>query len=171
LSASKKADNGQLPAYALRRLGTREAVPELAKMLEQKEESAPTVTELVCVSHSRNCLFCHRPIFDGSGAKVPIPEEPSSERNNYGSANPRELAVDPGATCLHQDFSVILPVDSYSGSQQNSQRFDFTTRVRPAKKVDDRRLNEMNRERQKAVFYAIWGIVARKGMRNSPPPR
>jgi hypothetical protein len=160
-------------SYALRKLGTLQSVPKLAKMLEKrpKQGGADTVTELVKISHLHSCLFCHRPAFDESGAKVPIPGESLTTKESsrssaapdlYAPAKPRELAVDPGATCLHQDFSVILPVPN-CGSWPSEQRFDFATRVRPATRADDRRLDEMHRERQKAAHYALEGIVAREG--------
>jgi hypothetical protein len=149
-------------AYALRKLGPQKTVPELTKMLEKKpmEESTGTVKELVRVSHLHNCLFCHKPAFDKSGATVPIPGEPLPSTRYYDK--PDEMAVDPGATCLHQDFSVILPVEN-SGSWPVKQRFDFTTRVRPATKADAQRLEEGYRERRKAAHYALEGIVAREG--------
>ncbi len=166
-------------SYALRKFGTLQVVPELAKMLEKKprEESADTVTELVRISHLHSCLFCHRPAFDKSGAKVPIPgesltpKEPSRSSTApafYAPVKPRELAVDPGATCLHQDFSVVLPVAN-CGSWPDKQRFDFTTRIRPATKADGRRLEEISRERRKAAYYALEGIVAREGKELARP--
>jgi hypothetical protein len=158
-------------AYALRKLGMQQVVPELKKIVVNTGRNANTMRELVRVSHLQNCLFCHRPSFDGSGARVPISGEPlspndssrkSRAQNGYGSVNPNELAVDPGATCLHQDFSVILPV-SNCGSWPDRQRFDFTTRVRPVTEEDDRRLHEIHRVRMMAANYALEEISAREG--------
>ncbi len=124
--------------------------------------------EMVRVNHMRNCLLCHAPsggpndgLVRGS---VPTPGHPLPPA--YYQATTGDF-VRADITFLRQDFSVILPVKAAS-PWPDEQRFDFITRVRPAK---DKELKELsatpaksgNYQQREAVLYALRKLTGQDG--------
>jgi hypothetical protein len=137
-------------ADALELLNDRASVPELVRVLEAGDPSAPMpdasgtrmVRELVRINHARNCQLCHAPSWglnDPARATVPSPIAPlpPSFSVKYYSSNSSEPPILGGqivrtdVTYLRQDFSRLLPV-SNPGPWPAKQRFDFFVRARPA---------------------------------------
>jgi hypothetical protein len=94
----------------------------------------PVVRELVKLNHLRNCALCHSPSAnpdDPARGFMPTGGEPLP-RLYYEGAEPQGDFVRADITFLHQHFSVNLkvPGDPHWPEQQ---RFDFITRLRPAR--------------------------------------
>jgi hypothetical protein len=161
-------------ALALRKLKPEGVAPKLVALLDQPDPSLPVldqqtnkhlVRELVRLNHMRNCLLCHAPSAnekDGlARGLVPTPGQPlprlyyAGQKGNYVRA---DIAF------LRQDFSVNLPVAA-AAPWPNEQRFDFVTRVRPAKPEEMEKVAAKlgNYPQRDAVLYALRGLTGKDG--------
>jgi hypothetical protein len=138
-------------AQAIVALEMRDAVTDIAAMLDEPDPRAPFVAktpgeqpkhmvrELVRVNHHRNCMLCHAPVGEGNdvlrgGADVPIGPVtsagdplPSGSSRVYYSAPRGVTLVRADVTYLRQDFSVRQEVRD-PGKWPEVQRFDFFIR-------------------------------------------
>jgi hypothetical protein len=136
-------------AEALVALRSRDALPQLVRLLDERDPTLPTVPaapggkpgtpvvrELVRVNHLRNCLLCHAPSLDTNEpvrGLVPTPGQPlppAFSPQYYVAATGTFVRAD--ITYLKQDFSVPQPV-ARAEAWPTSQRFDYLLRSRPAK--------------------------------------
>jgi HEAT repeat protein len=161
-------------ALALRKLKLQGVVPKLIALLDQPDPALPVldqktkkpmVRELVRLNHLRNCLLCHAPSAnDKDGLVRGLVPTPGQRLPRLYYAGQKGNFVRADITFLRQDFSVDLPVaapDLWPGEQ----RFDFVTRVRPA------RAEEMLESVAKpgaypqrdAVLYALRGLTGLDG--------
>ena len=132
-------------ALALRKLKPEGAVPRLVALLDQPDPSLPVldkrtkkpvVRELVRLNHLRNCLLCHSPSAnDKDGLVRGLVPTPGKRLPRLYYAGQRGNFIRADITFLRQDFSVNLPLEAAT-PWPNEQRFDFITRVRPAKPED-----------------------------------
>jgi hypothetical protein len=138
-------------AEALVVLKRKEAIPQLARLLEEPDPSAPfpmaidgkkvmVMRELVRVNHFRNCLLCHPPTQEKTlvvGGVVPVTAMPlpPSTSTAYYAGRRGEVVVRADVTFLRQDFSVPLPVKD-PGRWPAVQRFDFLIRTRALTDVE-----------------------------------
>lgn len=160
-------------AEALVALGDRDAVPELAALLDEPDPQAPYrdaggqwfVPELVRVNHLRNCLLCHAPSSDPNKdlvrGMVPTPGQPLPEAY-YESRGGTFIRAD--VTYLRQDFSAVQMVD-YAAPWPTFQRFDYLVRARKLtdQEVADRGLEYWNSTypQREAVLHALRELSGR----------
>ncbi len=129
-------------ARALAALRVRQAVPALARLLNEPDpaepvvkrsggKAVPVVRELVRVNHFANCLMCHPASADSKDpvrGLVPVPGEPLVSPSGYGSV-PDGIFVRADITYLRPDFSVMHQVKQ-PGTWPARQRFDYLVRER-----------------------------------------
>jgi hypothetical protein len=174
---------------ALARLRDKGAVPELLRLLDEPEPTAPLlkkvggkevamVRELVRINHLRNCLLCHAPspgsrdILVQGPVPVPGQELPPVSSTVYYSARRGETLVRADVTYLRQDFSAQMLVPEH-GNWPEMQRYDFVVRTRPLTKAEllawaarEQRVGpEPLSEHRQAVLHALREIT---GL-NAPP--
>jgi hypothetical protein len=127
---------------ALAALNVKQAVPRLVRLLDEPDPAAPVlkdsggktvpvVRELVRVNHFGNCLMCHPASTDNKDpvrGLVPVPGEPLTSPNQYGSV-PDGIFVRADVTYLRPDFSVMHQVEK-PGTWPARQRFDYLVRER-----------------------------------------
>ena len=161
-------------ALALRKLKPEGVLPKLVALLDRPDPSLPVldpqskkavVRELVRLNHLRNCLLCHAPSANDKDGLVrglaPTPGQPlprlyyAGQKGNYVRA---DIAF------LRQDFSVNLPVAA-AAPWPSEQRFDFVTRVRPAKPEEMAKIAAKpgNYPQRDAVLYALRGLTGKDG--------
>lgn len=161
-------------ALALRKLKPQGVVPRLIDLLDKPNPSMPVldpltkkpmVRELVRLNHMRHCLLCHAPsASDKDGlvrGLVPTPGQPlprlyyAGQKGNYARAD---------MTFMRQDFSVNLPMIA-AAPWPNEQRYDFVTRVRPAKPEEmvETTSKPGNYPQRDAVLYALRGLTGKDG--------
>lgn len=161
-------------AVALRKLKPQGVVPKLVDLLDRPNPSLPVldkgtnksvVRELVRLNHMRNCLLCHAPsVNDKDGlvrGLVPTPGKPLP-RLYYAGQKGDYVRAD--MAFLRQDFSANLPVLA-SAPWPNEQRFDFVTRVRPAKPEEMAEIaaKPSSYPQRDAVLYALRGLTGKDG--------
>lgn len=140
-------------AQAIVSLDLKEAISELAAMLDEPDPRAPfevkkvgeepktVVRELVRVNHQRNCMLCHAPVGEVTNdlarslrdvpigpvtaAGDPLPSGPS---RMYYAPLKGITVVRADVTYLRQDFSVRQKVED-AGKWPEMQRFDFFVRL------------------------------------------
>jgi hypothetical protein len=126
-------------AQAADRLGDKEMIPALQKLLDQPDPCEPFqeketwyVRELVRVNHLKNCLLCHPP----ADTKRPTLSGPVPLRDRevpvvyYASRDKTIPLVDATTVYLRQDFSVLHEVKD-AKPWPEVQRFDYLVRTRP----------------------------------------
>jgi len=133
----------QRSAEVLTSLWLKEAVPDLAAMLDEPDPTGvfmqevleveiPVKRELVRVNHLRNCLLCHPA---SSGAKGEVVRAPVAipdvelPRVRYDSSAQGGM-VRAEVAYLRQDFSVMHKVDK-AAPWPEAQRYDYLVRTRP----------------------------------------
>jgi hypothetical protein len=159
-------------ALALRKLKPEGVVPKLVALLDRPDPSLPvldrqtnkpTVRELIRLNHMRNCLLCHAPSANDKDGLVrglvPTPGQPLP-RLYYAGQKGNFVRADIAS--LRQDFSVNLPVAA-AAPWPNEQRFDFVTRVRPAKPEEMEKVAAKpgNYPQRDAVLYALRGLTGK----------
>ncbi len=161
-------------ALALRKLKPEGVVSKLVALLDRPDPSLPVldpqtkkplVRELVRLNHLRNCLLCHAPSANDKDGLVrglvPTPGQPLP-RLYYAGQKGNFVRAD--IAFLRQDFSVNLPVEA-AAPWPSEQRFDFVTRVRPAKPEEMARIAAKpgNYPQRDAVQYALRGLTGKDG--------
>jgi hypothetical protein len=128
-------------------LDGREAIPVLAKALQDPDPSLPfgikrgklevkVVREAVRVNHLSNCLLCHAPSFNRGDlvrGAIPVPGRPlpaPATTPQYYESNQGSF-VRADITFLRQDFSVMQTVPN-PGAWPAYQRYDYMVRLRRA---------------------------------------
>jgi hypothetical protein len=161
-------------ALALRTLGPLEAVASLVGLLDLPAPSRPAldpetkqykVREVVRLNHLRNCLLCHCPSANTKDGLVRglVPETGKPLPNLYYESQAGDF-VRADITYLRQDFSLTFPTKD-TGPWPREQRFDFVTRLRPAKsyEIDELRAPLTGYPQRDAVLYALRGITGKDG--------
>ncbi len=161
-------------AFALRKLTPQGVAPKLVALLNwpdpalpvlDEKTKQPVVRELVRLNHLRNCLLCHAPSANNKDGLVrglvPTPGQPLP-RLYYEGQEGNFVRAD--MTFLRPDFSVNLAV-KVPGAWPSEQRFDFVTRVRPAKPEDMREIafKQGRYPQRDAVLYALRGLTGKDG--------
>lgn len=161
-------------AVALHKLKPQGVAPKLIDLLEKPNPSLPVldprtkkpmVRELVRLNHLRHCLLCHAPSANDKDGLVrglvPTPGQPlprlyyAGQKGNYARAD---------TTFMRQDFSVNLPMVA-AAPWPYEQRFDFVTRMRPAKpeEMAEATTKPGIYPQREAVLYALRGLTGKDG--------
>lgn len=160
-------------ALALRKLKPQGVAAKLLALLDQPDPSLPAlnamkkpmVRELVRLNHLRNCLLCHAPSANDKDGLVrglvPTPGQPLPALYYAGQSG---NFVRADITFLRQDFSVNLPVEA-AAPWPSEQRFDFITRLRPARPEEMPEVAAKPGEypQREAVLYALRGLTDKNG--------
>ncbi len=127
-------------AVALKELDARSTLPMLVKLLDQPDPTLPfldretgkyQVREMVRLNHMRNCFLCHpSSAAPNDGLVRGAVPTPGQAVGSYQGRSSHFVRAD--TTFLRQDFSVVLIV-AKDPPWPDQQRFDFVTRLRPAK--------------------------------------
>jgi HEAT repeat protein len=146
-------------AEALVFLRDADAVPQLARLLDQPDATAPfaertggtpMIREVVRVNHLSNCMLCHPPslartdLVRGAvpAAGQPLPPPTASQYYDNGT-----IFVRADTTYLRQDFSVMQPAPRPNKWPEH-QRFDYVVRVRPVGPKDATLYGEQRPDRK-----------------------
>lgn len=125
-------------ADALVMLNDFEAVPELEKLLDAPDPSAPYPTpdgtwrarDLVRVNHMRNCYLCHAPSLSTRDTiRAPVPEPETRLPGGYYESVRTLPSVRADVTYIRQDFSATHVVPD-AKPWPAEQRFDYFVRTR-----------------------------------------
>jgi hypothetical protein len=136
---------------ALIELNDRKAIPALIAELQREDPASPTrdaeggwsCPQLVRVNHLRNCLLCHAPSLNSSGALRGVVPSPSQflRRRREGYYEPRQsptgVFVRGDIVYLRQDFSLMqYAPTSKSSFWPGLQRYDYLIRRVPIDEED-----------------------------------
>lgn len=161
-------------AQALRKLKITGIEPQLIKLMEQPDPTAPVpykknkkllrVPELVRLNHMRNCVLCHAPSTGPTDGLVrglvPTPGQPLP-RVYYAGQSGDFIRAD--TTFLRQDFSVMMTVEG-ADPWPTEQRFDFVVRSRVVKSDEMPEIaakSGNNYPQREAVLYALRGLTGK----------
>jgi hypothetical protein len=161
-------------AEALVALRDREVISRLVGILDQPDPMAvvltkdrePTVPELVCVNHLRNCALCHAPSQDRKDpirGLVPISGQALPTGVYYEEDRWPGPFVRADMTYLRQDFSALQPVRNH-GKWPANQRHDYLIRRRQLTALEVARIRSAPKANQgqaasypqrEAVLFAL----------------
>jgi len=158
-----------------------QAIPRLAKMLDEPDPALPyrnassqkrEIREVVRINHLRNCCLCHAPSYNNEDwvpgrvmePGVPIPAE------YYGA--PSGTFVRADVTYLRQDFSTMQPVED-SQPWPRMQRYDYFVRTRTPTADEVARAEgrpaQAGYPQREAVLLALRGLSGRDlGVASAP---
>jgi hypothetical protein len=152
-------------AEALVDLDDREAVPDLAGLLDKPDPRVPSQTEdkkwvaaeVVRVNHLGNCALCHAPSYardDPVRGVVPERGQPLPVEAYYQSKSGSFVRAD--VTYLRQDFSLMRSVPK-PDQWPEVQRFDYLVRRRELSDDEVKRLTAapVDYPQRQAVLWAL----------------